>query len=236
MPAMSPARNDDGDRRSHILDAAALVIAERGVDGARLADVAEAADVSLGLVQHYFRHRDRLLAEVFRRESERIELTWNEVVDPATPPLERLVDYLRLASPEGSADAALAFAPGWAFWIEFWSKAHREETVRGEVGGVYAGYGAQFAAAIDEGIAAGVFAPRSPTADVVDRLVAQIDGIAVRTLLGVIDERRMLTLLVDALVLELGLSDELAERAHAHARRRRRRRAPARRTVAGRGG
>jgi len=226
--------DDDGGRRSHILDAAALVIAERGVDGARLADVAEAADVSLGLVQHYFRHRDRLLAEVFRREAERIEVTWNDVVDPAAPPLERLVDYLRLASPEGSGDAALAFGPGWAFWVEFWSKAHREQTVRAEVEGVYAGYGARFGTAIDEGVAAGVFAPHGATSDVVDRLMALIDGIAVRALLGVLDERRMLTLLVDALVLELGLSDELAERARAYARRRRR--GGARRTAAGRPG
>ena len=216
---MSAARADDRTRRDHILDAAAMVIAERGVDAARLADIAEAADVSLGLVQHYFRHRDRLLAEVFRRESERIDATWRSVVDPAAPPLERLVDYLRLCTPQGSPDAALAFGPGWAFWIEFWSKAHREPSVREEVTGVYASFAALFEAAIADGVRAGVFTLQAPAADVVDRLVSLIDGAAVRTLLGALDGDRMLALLVDALALELGLSAADAAAAGAYARR-----------------
>ena len=201
------------DRRAAILDAAARVIAELGVDGARLADVAEAAGVSLGLVQHYFRHRDRLLAEVFARESARIDPAWARAVDPAAPPLQRLAGYLRLCTPLGSADAALPFGPGWGFWIEFWSKAHREEAVREQVGGVYRSFAALFASAIDEGVAAAEFAPHSAVPDVVDRLVSLIDGLAVRTLLGAIDGQRMLALLVDALVLELGLGEEQAAEA-----------------------
>jgi AcrR family transcriptional regulator len=207
----------EADRRVQILDAAATVISERGVDAARLADIAEAAGVSLGLVQHYFRHRDRLFAEVFRRESERITTTWRRVVDSEAPPLERLVDYLRLCAPEGSSGAALAFGPGWAFWLELWAKANREDAVRAEVEGVYESFAQPFTAAIEEGIAAGVFAPRSPVADVVDRLVSQIDGFAVRTLLGVLDETRMLGLLVDLLCIELGLSEEDAAAARGHA-------------------
>jgi AcrR family transcriptional regulator len=211
---------DDSDRRSQILDAAAVVISERGVDAARIADIAEAAGVSIGLVQHYFRHRDRLLAEVFRRESERIAVTWRTVVDPEAPPLERLVDYLRLCTPDGSAQAARSFGPGWAFWLELWSKAHREPTVRAEVEGIYASFAEPFTGAIEEGVAQGLFKPHSEVADVVDRLVSQIDGAAVRTLLGPLDERRMFVLLVDALCLELGLSEELATEARAHAERR----------------
>jgi AcrR family transcriptional regulator len=212
--------NDDSDRRSKILDAAALVISERGVDAARIADIAEAAGVSIGLVQHYFRHRDRLLAEVFRRESDRIAVTWAGVVDPEAPPLHRLVDYLRLCTPDGSADAARSFGPGWAFWLELWSKANREPAVRAEVDGIYASFAEPFSAAIEQGIAEGLFEPRGSVADVVDRLVSQIDGAAVRTLLGALEERRMFVLLVDALILELGLSDELAADARAHAKRR----------------
>jgi len=218
---MTAARQDESDRRSHILDAAATVIAERGVDAARLADIAEAADVSLGLVQHYFRHRDRLLTEVFRRESERIDFTWRSVVDPAAPPLERLVDYLRLCTPEGSPEAALAFGPGWAFWIEFWSKAHRDPAVRDEVGAVYASFAELFVAAIEEGASDGTFTLRSPAADVVDRIVALIDGAAVRTLLGALDGGRMLALLTDALGLELGLSDDALAHARAYGLRAR---------------
>jgi AcrR family transcriptional regulator len=206
------------DRRDRILEAAVGVISERGVDAARMADIAEAAGVSLGLVQHYFRHRDRLLAEVFRRESERIAVTWRTVVDPESPPLERLVDYMRLCTPDGSDDAARSFGPGWAFWLELWSKANREDTVRAEAAQIYATFSEPFTAAIEDGIAEGIFAPRSPVADVVDRLVALIDGSAVRVLLRTLEEQRMLTLLVDAFCVELGVSDELAERARARVR------------------
>jgi AcrR family transcriptional regulator len=204
---------DDVDRRSRIVEAAALVISERGVDRARLADIAEAAGVSLGLVQHYFRHRERLLAEVFRRESERIEQTWRTVVPADAPPLERLVDYLRLCTPDGSARAARSFGPGWAFWFELWSKANREEALRAEVPGIYRSFAEPFAEAIEDGVAAGVFHPRSAVEDIVDRLVSQIDGSAVRTVLGALPENRMLRLLVDALCLELALDPEQTARA-----------------------
>jgi hypothetical protein len=82
---------------------------------------------------------------------------------------------------------------------------------------VYESFAAPFTAAIEEGIAEGIFSPRSPVPDVVDRLVSQIDGFAVRTLLGVLDETRMLALLVDLLCLELGLSEQDAAAARAHA-------------------
>jgi AcrR family transcriptional regulator len=207
-------RHDDGDRRSRILEAAAHVISERGVDRARLADIAEAAGVSLGLVQHYFRHRERLLAEVFRRESERIGQTWQTVVPADAPPLERLVDYIRLCTPDGSSRAARSFGPGWAFWFELWSKANREEALRTEVPGIYRSFARPFIDAIEAGVAAGEFHPRTPVEDIVDRLVSQIDGSAVRTVLGALPDHRMLALLVDALCLELGLDEE--QTAHAH--------------------
>ena len=76
------------DRRRLILDAALQIVVERGADAVRMADVAEAAGVSLGSIQHHFRHRDGLLAEVFRYESERISATWRGVVGSEAPPLE----------------------------------------------------------------------------------------------------------------------------------------------------
>jgi AcrR family transcriptional regulator len=210
---------DSTDRRSRILEAAAQVISERGVDGARLADIAEAADVSLGLVQHYFRHRDRLLAEVFRREEERISERWSSVVDPSADPLERLVDYLRLSSPTGSDNAVRAFQPGWSFWLEFWSKANRDERIRAEVAGIYESFGELFRRAIADGVAQGMFELHGSVEDVADRIISEIDGTAIRTLLGAIDESRMLTLLVDGLCTELGVSDERRTRAHERAQR-----------------
>jgi len=199
------------DRRTLILDAARDVVCERGVDAARMADIAERAGVSLGLVQHYFRHRDRLLAEVFSLESERITVRWRNLVDSDADPLTRLFEYLRLVAREGTDPSVRSFRLTWSLWLEFWSKANRDADLREEVATIYREFSAPFSEAIAEGIEHGTFAPKDPVPDIVDRLVSLIDGLAIRTLLGGMDSRRMLSLLVDSLCLELGVSDEEAK-------------------------
>jgi AcrR family transcriptional regulator len=199
---------DEAVRRAQILDAATEVIARRGVDSARLADIADEAGVSLGLVQHYFRRRERLLTEVFRQEAERIANTWQTAVDPSAPPLTRLVEYVRLCSPAGSADAARSFGPGWAFWLQMWSKANRDPSLRDDVDAVYTSFAQPFVAAIEDGVAAGIFAPRTAVRNVVDRMISLIDGLAVRTIIGALEEDRMFELLAEGLCVELGLDDD----------------------------
>ena len=53
------------DRRVQVLEATVRVISERGAERTRLADVSRAAEVSIGLIQHYFGSRDDLLAAAF---------------------------------------------------------------------------------------------------------------------------------------------------------------------------
>ena len=50
-------------RRQQILEAAVEVIAERGVAGARIADVAERGGTSGPLILYYFESKDKLLTE-----------------------------------------------------------------------------------------------------------------------------------------------------------------------------
>jgi len=196
------------DRRTLILDAARDVVSERGVDAARMADVAERAGVSLGLVQHYFRHRDRLLAEVFSLESARITARWRNLVDPDADPLTRLVEFLKLCAREGTDPTVRSFRLTWSLWLEFWSKANRDADLRDEVAAIYREFSAPFSEAIEEGIERGMFRPAGAVPDIVDRLVSLIDGLAIRTLLGGMDQRRMLALLVDCLCVELDVPDE----------------------------
>jgi AcrR family transcriptional regulator len=205
-------------RRERILTAAAIEIGERGVDSARMADIAERAGVSLGLVQHYFRHRHRLLAEVIRQQSQRIAVTWRNLVDPQSPPLDRLVDYLALCvPPDPSTPDAADWAPGWGFWIEMWSKAHRDPSVREEVPGIYESFQVPFTRAIEDGVAAGIFHLRLEVADLVDLLTALIDGLAVQTVVGCRSEQQTLDLLVRTLCHELGLDEDQTARAQARA-------------------
>jgi TetR/AcrR family transcriptional regulator, fatty acid metabolism regulator protein len=51
--------------RERILEAATEVFARRGFHGARVADIAEHADIAYGLVYHYFDNKDDILGAIF---------------------------------------------------------------------------------------------------------------------------------------------------------------------------
>ena len=59
---MSPRPQVDHIRKPQILNAAGEVIARKGVDATRIADVAEAAGTSPAAVIYWFESRDELLA------------------------------------------------------------------------------------------------------------------------------------------------------------------------------
>jgi len=54
------------EKRRLILDAAVRVFARKGYHGSRVGDIAEEAGVAHGLLYHYFRSKDEVLATVFR--------------------------------------------------------------------------------------------------------------------------------------------------------------------------
>ncbi|MFC6884460.1 MULTISPECIES: TetR/AcrR family transcriptional regulator [Actinomadura] len=66
---------DPDTRRQQIAEALVSTLAERGLGRTTLADVAAAAQVSVGLVQRYFRSKDELLVfgieHIYRRATER---------------------------------------------------------------------------------------------------------------------------------------------------------------------
>jgi AcrR family transcriptional regulator len=66
-----------------LLDAAAGLIAERGVEGASLASIAERAGASRGLPGHYFRSKDSLVAQLARRAQDGITSATLQSLDQA---------------------------------------------------------------------------------------------------------------------------------------------------------
>jgi AcrR family transcriptional regulator len=61
-------------RRSELLRAAVRVFARKGFRTSRVADIAEEAGVAHGLLYHYFRSKDEVLDEIFRR-------TWSNLAE-----------------------------------------------------------------------------------------------------------------------------------------------------------
>jgi AcrR family transcriptional regulator len=113
---MSPRPQVDHIRKPQILRAATGVIAERGVEATRIADVAEAAGTSSSAVLYWFESRDVLLAEA---------LTYAEADF-----YEHLGD--RLAELEHPADRLVALIDSaiggedWVLWMELWTRALRD--------------------------------------------------------------------------------------------------------------
>jgi AcrR family transcriptional regulator len=76
--------------RERILAAATEVFARSGFHGARVADIAEQAGIAYGLVYHYFRNKDDILAAIFsERWAQYIEYL-NEVGRMPLPFAERM--------------------------------------------------------------------------------------------------------------------------------------------------
>ena len=64
-PARRPRSKRSAETRDRILAAATEVFARAGFHGARVADIAEHAGIAYGLVYHYFRNKDDILAALF---------------------------------------------------------------------------------------------------------------------------------------------------------------------------
>jgi AcrR family transcriptional regulator len=172
--------DDDRSARDRILHAACELIAERGIGGARIAQIAKAAGVSTALVHYHFRTREALLAE-----------TLDYAFDLAS------AVRLRPAGENGDASAAKRLAdvieqslpttdPGrreWKLWAELWLGAARDPDLRPVAAQMYGRYRAWIAAAIAEGMASGEFAAVDP-AETADTAMALIDGLGLRVLLG----------------------------------------------------
>jgi len=62
------------DKRALILESAIKVFAEHGYHGSRISDIAREAGIAYGLVYHYFKNKDEILATIF-------EERWNGFLD-----------------------------------------------------------------------------------------------------------------------------------------------------------
>jgi AcrR family transcriptional regulator len=78
-----------------LLDAAAMLFSEKGVDATSVADVAERAGCSVGAVYHHFRDKKALLYALFDRMSKQYRATTRDAVDPARWEGASIADILR---------------------------------------------------------------------------------------------------------------------------------------------
>jgi len=112
------------ERKQEILEAAAKVIAERGLCDTRIVDVAKQAGSSAALVMYYFESKDRLLTEALTFTEDRFySQAFNELTNLETA-REQLILLIEESCPTSRKDNELA--DDWALWIELWSRGLRD--------------------------------------------------------------------------------------------------------------
>jgi AcrR family transcriptional regulator len=163
-----------------VLDAACRVIASRGAESTRFADVAEASGVPISTLQYYFGSREDLLVAAFRHASAAELNTLAAEVEAVTSPWERIRIIIARALDgyqPGSADAGL-------LWIESWHFAIRDAEMRVDALRDYQGWRQLIADAIRLGAASGDFAPKMGPERAAVLGIALADGAGIPLALG----------------------------------------------------
>ena len=91
-------------RREQLVAATLRVVAERGLGGVRIRDVAEAAGISPRLVAYYYPDLDDLLDEVYRGAVERYYWQRLKAMEELNDPVDRLTTLIGTALPGGRDD------------------------------------------------------------------------------------------------------------------------------------
>jgi TetR/AcrR family fatty acid metabolism transcriptional regulator len=84
------------DKRAMILDAAVKVFAEKGYYDSRVSDIAREAGIAYGLVYHYFKNKDEVLATIFEDRWEPFLELVDDIGTGPGPVRDRLVSVAAL--------------------------------------------------------------------------------------------------------------------------------------------
>src|SRR5262245_12418249 len=127
MAEAAPQTEGNEARRRAMLQAAAELISERGFGETRIADVAQRAGTSSGLVIYYFGTRDRLLVDALRYSEEAYYDTATALLTDEKDFRKRLamlVEWSCVPQLPGEVTGA------WGLWLDLWSTALRHQEVR----------------------------------------------------------------------------------------------------------
>jgi AcrR family transcriptional regulator len=167
----------EGEKAQRIVDAMRASVARRGVAGSTFDHVARGARVSRGLLHYYFGTKERLLAEVVRRDSElRLGQLERQLAGARTS--EDFVDLLAR-----SLEVTVREDPEFITVVfELFTLARRNDEVAAEFAALVGRMRAHVAEVLSAKEAEGVLHLRAGPEAVADVLFSLGDGIALRML------------------------------------------------------
>jgi AcrR family transcriptional regulator len=167
---------------------------------ARVADVADAVNVSGGLIHYHFATKDELMAEMLRTTSDDEVGQLGAIVSGPGTAIDRLDRVLRHYIPRTRTDQS------WMLWIESWAAGLRAPVLREILSELEAAWISAIEAVINDGVKAGEFVCDDP-AGAAERLDALLDGLMIRCTLHPqsLTRRRVLEHVRAAAAREVGL-------------------------------
>jgi len=171
-----------GRRKIAVLEAACRVIADRGADATRFADVAAESGVPVSTLQYYFGSREDLLVAAFRHASG-TEIAALEADVAALPdPWDQLERIISRALAGYQPEAPEASGAG-RLWIESWHFGIRDPEMRADALRDYEAWRRLVADAVRRGVEQGRFGPVRPE-KVAVLAIAMVDGMGIPLALG----------------------------------------------------
>jgi AcrR family transcriptional regulator len=169
---MSPRPRLDHVRRPAILAAAAAVIRERGLENARVSDVAERAGTSAPSVLYYFATKAELLKEALTSAEERYYENLERELIGIESARERLVLIVAGGAGDGDYDASL--------WMELWAKALSDPELAATRADLDNRWRRAIAGVVEYGQQRGEFGPDADPDEFAVVLASLLDGLSVQ--------------------------------------------------------
>jgi len=173
-PARGPGRRA-GRRKTAVLEAAGRVIADRGADATRFADVAAESGVPVSTLQYYFGSREDLLVAAFRHASNAEIAVLEADIAALSDPWDQLERIITGALAGYEADAPI---PG-RLWIESWHSAIHDPEMRADTLRDYGAWRQLVADTVRRGIEQGSFGAAHSAEMVAVLAIALVDGVGI---------------------------------------------------------
>jgi len=163
-----------GRRKTAVLEAACRVIADRGADATRFADVAAESGVPVSTLQYYFGSREDLLVAAFRHASGAEIAALEEDIAVMSDPWDQLERIISRALTGYQPDA-----PGAGrLWVESWHFGIRDPEMRADALRDNTAWRRLVADVVRRGVELGIFGPVQPE-QVAVLAIALVDGMGI---------------------------------------------------------
>lgn len=188
-----------GNTRARIIEATWQLIAQRGLQAVRIADVADKCGMSTASVHYHFKTRQDLLEKALRESLQKSHDRLSADVKSIDDPYERLLRLLELQLPS-SGPLVLE----WSIWLQVCAQAPLDSRIREVHAAAYDDWSATIVEAIEYGRERGVFEPNI-NGRIALRLTALVDGLGIQFATGRADQpvERMREILLDFVRAEL---------------------------------